>query len=247
MQRSVIAALADLPDDALRRPFAAHPLQFHLYAALRREQRAVVSATADRDREPPLILRFARSAFEELVALLAGRELLDSVRDGEWTLRDLLRHAIAVELRYCDQVLWSAQRRDDEPLAIPAERLSCDRLTPPSPEFADAERGDTSRVVELLGRARARTDVCVGDLPRSSLNRPSLWGTMEVDVRERLHQIAVHLVEVIVQAEKMLGEREPEPRRIVRRITAAREMHERLSPAIELRRLDDELEKLVRG
>jgi len=247
MQRSTIAALGGLSDDALRRRIAGHPLQLHLYAALRREQRAVVAASAPREREPMMILAFARSAYRELVALLVGRDVLDSARDGEWTLRDLMSHAIAVELRYCEQVVWSAQRRSDEPLEIPAERLPCDRLTPPLPEFAEATDGATTRVLELLGRARLRTDERLADIPAASLDRPSLWGNTQVDVRERMHQIGAHLIEVVVQAEKMLAIDDSEARRIVRRIAAVRGMHEGLSDPREIKRLDMELEQLVRA
>jgi len=247
MQHQTIAVLTALSDDAVRRPINGNPLQFHLYSALRREQRAVVVATSSGEREPTMILMFARSAYRELVALLAGRDVLDVARDGEWTLRDLIRHAIAVELRYCEQVLWSAYRRDDQPRAIPAERLPCDRLTPPVPEFADASDGNMRRVLELLGCARQRTEERLADLPVAALQRPTLWGNSTIDVRERIHQIGAHLIEVLIQAEKMLGINDSEARRIVRRIAATRGMHEGLSEPSEIKRLDLELERLAQA
>ena len=95
-------------------------------AALRREQRAYVDALAPTitGNEAGLILGFARSAQHELAALLSARDarLLEGARDGEWRLRDLLRHAIAVELRYRAQVLWSVSRGDVDPLEIPPEK-----------------------------------------------------------------------------------------------------------------------------
>jgi hypothetical protein len=247
MQHQTIAVLTALSGEALSRPIGGSPLQSHLYSALRREQRAVVVATSFGEKEPKAILMFARSAYRELVALLAGRDALDVARDGEWTLRDLIRHAIAVELRYCEQVLWSAHRRDDQPLAIPAERLPCDRLTPPVPEFADANDGNMLRVLELLGRARQRTEARLADLPVASLQRPSLWGNSTIDVRERIHQIGAHLIEVLIQTEKMLGINDSEVRRIVRRIAATRGMHEAFSEPSEIRRLDLELERLAQA
>jgi hypothetical protein len=247
MQRETIAILAALPDEALNRRIGGNPLQIHLYAALRREQRAVVTASAPAQRESTAILSFARSAYEELVALLVDRDVLDVARDDEWTLRDLMRHAIAVELRYCEQVLWSAHRHSNEPLGIPAERLPCDRLAPPVPEFADAVDGDMSRVLELLGRARRSTDERLADLPAELLERPSQWGSAQIDVRERLHQVGAHLVEVTVQAEKMLGATDSEARRVVRRIAATRGIHEALSDPSDITRLDIELERLVRA
>lgn len=239
VRTEALEALVRLSDRDLHRRIAGFPLQFHLYAALRREQRAIVAARAVE--EPSAILGFARSAYDELSALLTGREVLDSARDGDWTLRDLLRHAIAVELRYAEQVAWSIARRDHEPIAIPDARLPCDRLAPPEPEFAEAKTGDISRVLELLGKARARTDERLAGVASNALIRPSLWGSAEIDVRERLHQIGVHIVEVLIQAEKMLGEQESEVRRIARRIAAARGLHEGTSDEATLAGLDSRI------
>lgn len=246
MDAAVLASLAALSDDALDRRVDGYPIQFHLYAALRREQRAVIATSRAEQSEADLILSFARSALADLVALLVGRSVIDTARDGDWTLRDLLRHAIAVELRYCEQVLWSAHRSDDEPLAIPAERLPCDRLAPPLPEFTDARTGDIRRVLDLLAGARARTDARLASLSPAALDRPSLWGSARIDVRERIHQISAHLVEVVVQAEKMLGARDPEARRVVRRIAAIRGFHEGLSDPMDIAGLDGQLEQLAR-
>jgi hypothetical protein len=247
VQGAIVQILTAVPDDGLARRIDRIPLQVHLYAALRREQRAVVASIRATGSEAGLILAFARSAFAELEALLAGREVLDTARDGEWSLRDLLRHAIAVELRYREQVLWSAERRDADPVVIPADRLPCDRLAPPVPEYAGALTGDTETVLELLARARARTDERLADLAATALDRPSLWGSLQVDVRERLHQIGVHLVEVIVQTEKMLGERESEARRIVRRIAAVRGLHVGSSTPAVVDSLDAQLAQLGRA
>lgn len=236
-----LARLVGLNDHDLQHRVAGRPIQVHLYAALRREQRAAVAAGLVEGTEPMAILGFARSAYNELVALLAGRDVLDTARDGEWSLRDLLRHAVAVELRYCEQVLWSAERRDDEPLGIPDARLPCDRLAPPEPEFAETRAGDVSRVLELFGLARGRTDRRLAELKEDALIRPSLWGSSQIDVRERLHQIGAHAVEVLIQTEKMLGVRDPEARRIARRIAAVRGFHEAMSDRSSVARLDEQL------
>jgi len=221
-------------------------VQFHLYAALRREQRALVESLLSPAGEPAQILSFAQSAYEELVAFLAGRDVLDSARDGDWTPRDLLRHAIAVEIRYRAQVHWSARRLDQDPVAIPADRLPCDRLNPPEVESADTRTAEMAALLERLGVERRRTDADLVTIPPAALNRPSVWGTAEVDVRERMHQIGVHLVEVLVQSEKMLGSRETEARRIARRIAATRGMHVRASPAATIAHLDIQLAELAR-
>jgi hypothetical protein len=242
-----------LPDAALARRAgdASGPtIQFLLYGALRREQAAAVAAVTS-DEEPPRILAFAQSAFEDLNALLVGRPpgIADAARDGEWTLRDLLRHAIAVELRYREQVLYSARRAADDPVAIPDALLPCDRLSPPEPEYRDTRDAPVGRALELFSQARRTTDERLRDLTSADLARPTLWGSSEVDVRERMHQIGVHIVEVVIQTEKMLDPAHvpPEARRIVRRIAATRGLHERTSDASSLATLDAELSAIARA
>lgn len=218
------------------------PRQFVLYDLLRREQALAAGAQPDGRSEFARILDLVQMAYGDLVGLLVGRpdDLLESARDAEWTLRDLLRHAIAVELRYGAQVHWAATRRDDDPLAIPDDRLPCDRLSPPEPEFRDSRASGLTRVLELLAQARSHTDRLVGGLPVAALVRPSLWGQLEMPVRMRLHQSAAHLTEVAVQSEKMLrADRSTgEARRILRRCCAMRGLHERWSDADVRRELD---------
>jgi hypothetical protein len=245
-----LEVLGRLSDDALARPAAGATVRFHLYAALRREHAAAVAAGVHGPREPGAILAFANDALGELEALLAGRPaaILEEARDGEWTLRDLLRHAVAVELRYRAQVLWSAGRADGDPLAIPAERLPCDRLAPPEPEYADTRTGGIPRILALLRRARAKTDDALADLSPVDLERPTLWGSYLTDVRDRMHQIGVHLVEVTLQAGKMVGAPgEPEALRVVRRIAAVRATHAARSDAATIAALDARLEEIARA
>jgi hypothetical protein len=251
---SAIDALGAIPDAILRRPVGdgaqRRDVQFLLYAALRREQAAAVVAVASDRAEPEAIMAFARSANRELVDVLAGRpdNVLDAARDGEWTLRDLLRHAIAVELRYCQQVLYAAERRDDEPLAIPVSRLPCDRLSPPEPEYAATRTGSVAHILTLVARARQETDARLHLLTSTALTRPSLWGDVEIDVRERMHQIGVHLVEVVVQAEKMLGASGgSEAGRIARHIALVRRSHEAVTDRKTLAGLDANLESIARA
>ena len=252
---STLGALATMPADALHRRIESwagrQQVQYLLYWCLRAELDALLKAPAiSPPSEIARMLAPAQSAFRDLEGLLAGRptRLPDELRDGEWSLRDLLRHAIAVELRYATQVHYSAMRREDEPVAIPPERLSGDRLAPPEPEFGDSRTGDIPRMMELLALARTRTDALLSPLPLASLSRLSLWGTNELTVRERIHQITAHLVEVVVQTEKMLqraGREDGEPRRILRRIRALRGLHELATPAADMGALDARLESIV--
>src|SRR5207253_6862777 len=106
---------------------------------MRRPEQAIgASDEASSRSEVSRILEFAQAAYGDLVGILVGRDdrLLDSARDGEWSLRDVMRHAIAVELRYAAQIEYSATRAETDPIGIPAGLLPCDRLSPPEPEFA---------------------------------------------------------------------------------------------------------------
>jgi hypothetical protein len=250
----VLAQIVALPDDAMERSVALADgkrasVHFVLYDCLRREQSLLVGAGAQKQLEIGRILDLAQAAYGQLVGLLVGRDdaLLDTARDGEWSLRDLLRHAIAVELRYAAQVLWGASRRDDEPLAIPNERLPCDRLDPPEPAFADARARGNARMLELLGQARASSDEQLARIPDPALDRPTLWGQRQLPVRMRAHQMAAHLTEVIVQAEKCLFPFGPqgEARRILRHCCAMRGAHERWSADNPRAAIDDDYRRVL--
>lgn len=230
-----IGALTALPDRELSAN--AHlegkaTTQFVLYDLLRHEQALLSGPGSDGRSEIARILDLAQMAYGEMVGALVGRpdELLETARDGEWTLRDILRHAIAVELRYGVQVEYAAARTEGEPLAIPDDRLPCDRLSPPEPDFAASRTDGIARVLELMGDARARTDRRLAAMGDDKLTRPSLWGKREMTVRMRLQQIAAHLTEVVIQTEKCLGTgADLEARRILRHCCLARGAHERWS------------------
>jgi hypothetical protein len=231
-----LAVLARVEDASIRDRIAAgdeiESCHFFLFDLLRREQAVAASAQPARS-EIARILDLAQAAYGELVGTLIGRDddLLDSARDGEWSLRDLMRHAIAVELRYSAQVVYAATRADSEPLAIPGDRLPCDRLAPPA-AYGDSRRCAIAPMLELLGRARARTDAQTRPLDDHALTRPSLWGEHRMDVRMRLHQVGAHLVEIVMQAEKMvMSDRTTESRRIIRDCCRMRGLHERWSDA----------------
>jgi hypothetical protein len=224
------------------------PIQFVLYDLLRHEQALSVGAQRARGTEIARILDLAQAADGDLIGVLVGRsdEDLDNTRDAEWSLRDVLRHAIAVELRYGAQIEYSALRGDEEPVAIPPDRLPCDRLSPPEPQYAAARVAGIRQVLDLLGLARLTTDERLATVPDSALARPSLWGTQPMTVRMRLHQIAVHLTQSAIQSEKCLAAKDTsEARRILRHICAARGAHERWSDSTARAELDDRYRELA--
>lgn len=216
-----------------------------LYGLLRREQSIVAGSTSPPRPEVSRILDFAQAAYGDLVGVLVGRDddLLDDGRDGDWTLRDVLRHAMAVEIRYAAQVTYSATRGESDPVEIPADLLPCDRLSPPEPEFAGARAGGIRELLELLGTARAASDARLAGVSDSDLVRSSQWGTQLIDVRMRLHQISVHLTETAIQVEKIVGTGS-ELRATVRRCCSTRGLHERWSPVKDRATLDESYREL---
>jgi len=219
-----------------------------LYHTLEREQDAVVRARMSYSgTEAQRILGLAQIAYGDLRGLLAGvtAEALDRApREGEWSARETLAHAIGVERSYRANTLHALTRGPDDPLTLPAERR-------PKPDPADTE-GDGSNVAVRLGARRAETDRELSEVSDPQMTLPSQWGSHDVsqgvDVRFRLHRFASHLVEHTVQCERALeAAMGPfgDARRVVRRISVARAMHERITAPGELARLDGEHEARI--
>ena len=251
----VLARLASLSDEDLagraswrgRESDARYAL---LHSTLEEEQDAVVRARlAYRGSEAQRILGLAQLAYGDLRGLLAGvpAELLDRApREGEWSARRTLEHTIAVERSYRANTAFALERSADDPLTLPAERR-------PQPDPLDTA-GDGSDVAVRLGARRAETDADLARIRDDQLTLPSAWGShgadVRIDVRFRLHRFASHLVEHTVQCERALeaaGLVFGDARRVVRRISTARAMHERITPVEELARLDARHEMAIAG
>ncbi len=235
-----MARWASLDAAALSRPWVWRDgemdVRYALYRTLEEAQEALVRAHAVPRPEPRRILAGAQRAFGDLRGLLVGlpAEWLDRApADGEWPVREVLRHVLVVERRYAVQTAYAIDRRETDPVRIPADRL-------PTPEQVDV-RGDAEAILRRVAEARRDTDRRLGELPPEALTRPTTWAHYAVDVRFRLHRFAAHLVEHTIQCEKTLaalGWREGEGRRIVRRIWALVGELEGLGAADELRALD---------
>jgi len=219
-----------------------------LFRTLEREQDAVVRARAAyRGTEAQRILGLAQVAYGDLRGLLAGitSDQLDRApREGEWSARETLKHTIGVERSYRANTAYALRRGPDEPLGLPATQR-------PRPDPADIE-GDGSRIATRIGVRRAETDGELGGVTEEQMTLPSQWGwsdvPLRIDVRFRLHRFASHLVEHTVQCERALeaaGVAFGDARRTVRRISTLRAMHERITPADELARLDAEHEERI--
>lgn len=193
------------------------------------------------------ILTIAQAAFGELRGLLLA--IPDALVDrepapGEWSVRQTMEHAIRVERSYRANCEYALTRRDDEPIAMPADRR-------PAADPADTA-GDALAIALAFARRRAETDAALERLDAAALARPTRYGPLdvafEVDVRFRLHRFAVHLAEHSHQVEKTLralGERGTDAQSYLRRISILRARHERRSGAATLARLDAAISDVV--
>ncbi len=242
----ILARLASLTDEQLggratwrgKETDARYAL---LHSTLEQEQGAIVRARLGYSgSEAQRILGLAQVAYGDLRGLIAGvgPELLDRApRAGEWPARDALAHTVGVERSYHANTAFALVRSPDDPLTLPADRR-------PVPDPTDTA-GDGSAIAFRLGQRRAETDAGLSKIRDDQLTLPSAWGShsadVRIDVRFRLHRFASHLVEHTVQCERALeaaGLPFGDARRVVRRISIARAMHERISSPDDLARLD---------
>ena len=219
---ATLEGCAALDEDALARPWAFRErpmdVRYALYRTLEDAQEAHVRVAARPHPESRRILSLAQRAFGDLRGLLVGlpADLLDQApREGEWPLRETLRHMLAIERRYALQTLYAIARTDAEPVRIPDDRLAAIAQIDVS--------GGIGEILARIAEARAETNRRLGELAPAALTRPTVWVHYNVDVRFRLHRFAAHVAEHTVQCEKTLaalGRRPTEGRRIARRLAA---------------------------
>jgi DinB family protein len=213
---------ASLDETALARPFTYRDrkmdIRYALFRTLEDAQEAHVRVVAQPQPESRRILSLAQRAFGDLRGLLTGApaDLLDRTpREGEWPLRDTLRHILFIERRYALQTKYAIERRDSDPMRIGDDRL---------PTLAQIDvTGGFREVLARIGEARAESTRLLGDVAPTAMTRPTQWVLYDVDVRFRLHRFAAHLIEHTIQCEKTLAAldwRPTEGRRIVRQIAA---------------------------
>jgi len=219
---AALASFAALDESELARPwrFRDKPadVRYAIYRTLEDAQEAYVGVAALPHPEAQRILALGRRAFGDLRGLLVGlpSELIDrSPREGEWSIRETLRHIILIERRYAVQTLYATERTDSDPMRVADDKM-------PTPAQIDIT-GSLTDMLERVCAARAETHRRLDALPAALLSRPTQWMQFDVDVRFRLHRFAAHLIEHGIKCEKTLtalGVPFTEGRRIVRRLTA---------------------------
>jgi len=245
---AALSAAAALDEKELSRPWtwrgkAMLDVRYALYRTLEEAQEAHARVAAGSHPESRRILALAQRAFGDLRGLLIGlpTELLDRApREGEWPLRETLRHMLTVERRYAVQTRYAVERTDAEPVRIPEDRQ------PTVP--ANAVDGEIDAILARIGEARAETNRWLGEVAPAAMTRPTIWVGYDIDVRFRLHRFAPHIVEHTVQCEKTLlalGWRPTEGRRIGRYVAAAIGEVEGLGALKDARQLETQLAERI--
>jgi uncharacterized damage-inducible protein DinB len=239
-----MARLAAIPDSRCSDPWewpghTGFPLQVRdaLYRSLEEELEAV-AAQASPAAESARLLAVGQRAWGELRGLLVGLpdELLElperpgSGEEASWTLRQVLGHVLLMERRYREHVEYALRRSDSDPVR-----------TEPAATVSDADQQGGVRDWILRIAAEREAVAQLRSISAEELLRPTVWVGYAVNVRFRMLRFAAHLVEHMVQAEKLLASSGPPPGEahlIVRRISAARGAHELFTDRQELARLD---------
>jgi hypothetical protein len=119
---AALAGFATLDEVALARPWSFREkrmdVRYALYRTLEDAQELLVSVAARAHPESRRILALAQRAFGDLRGLLIGLpdSLLDrTAREGEWPVRETLRHVLLVERRYAIQTRYAVERADSDP------------------------------------------------------------------------------------------------------------------------------------
>jgi uncharacterized damage-inducible protein DinB len=219
---SALCALVRLDEAELARPWPWRGRTMNVrevvYRILEDAQGAYVRVAAAPSPEARRILALAQRALGDLRALLIDlpAAVIDGTPgEGEWSIRDTLRHMLTVERRYARQTLHAVERADADPVRIPEDQL-------PTPAQMDVS-GEVGAVLARLADARLETNHRLGEVPPEAMTRPTIWVQLDVDVRFRLHRFAAHVIEHTIQCEKTLlarGVRVTEGRRLARRISA---------------------------
>jgi hypothetical protein len=240
---ATLETAAALDETALARPFTYRDktmdVRYALFRTLEDAQEAHVRVAAEPHPESRRILSLAQRAFGDLRGVLVGvpADLLDRTpREGEWPLRDTLRHILIVERRYALQTEYAIERRDSDPMRISDARL-------PTPAEIDVS-GGVREILARIGEARAESTRLLGDVAPAGMTRPTQWVHYDIDVRFRLHRFAAHLIEHTIQCEKtlaVLGWRPTEGRQIARQLAALLGEIEGLGAVAEARDLEKRL------
>jgi DinB superfamily len=164
----------------------------------------IIEALAQMGRRPSGAQRIAielARARGQLLGELVGLQPGDLEREpgaGEWSIRHVLGHVIAVDLRYLAAVRHAVERADaggTGPLRPDENRL------PGRTGEAESVGSAEELVDRLRDTRRAVMDYAVS-IPDNRLDAPTNWTSWDMDVRFRLHRFPSHDREHAIQIRK---------------------------------------------
>lgn len=106
----------------------------------------------------------------------------------EWTVRQTLEHAHAVDRRYMMGIEYAVERAHS-PIELPLQRPSSGM---PAPAGDGSLSGGLASILAELHMTRDEVVARLCGITDADLSAPSMYGGHQVDVRYRLHVLAAH-------------------------------------------------------
>ena len=225
----LVRATVDLPDSEMGRTWVWREyddegLRFSLLMAQHELRDLAVRLAAMRPTSPSQAQRILgqyHHAYRDLTGAIAGLldEDLDRVpREGEWPLREVLRHMLGADYGFLGVIRFELSPERPRDAVEAEERLSSWRDEHGYRGPATLE-GDVAAVRNALYEIHRRALRELGGLSDAELERSSFYWDGPKPIRFRLHRFEAHMIQHTVQVDKTLVwiDRAPtEARRLVR-------------------------------
>ncbi len=228
----LVRATVDLSDSDMGRPWVwreydEEGLRFTLLLAQHELRDLAVRLDALRARKGPpesqaeRILGQYHLAYRDLTGALAGLrdDDLDRVpAEGEWPVREVLKHMLGAEYGFLGVVQYALASDRPKGLEEAEERWDSwrDEHGYRAPKTLEGGIADVRNALFEIHRRILRE---LGPLPDEALEEPAMFWDGEKPIRFRLHRFEAHMVQHTVQVEKSLewiGRGPTEARRLVR-------------------------------
>ena len=226
---ALVRATVDLPDPEMGRTWVWREyddegLRFSLLMTQHELRDLAVRLAALRPAPPTQVQRILgqyHHAYRDLTGALAGLldEDLDKVpREGEWPLREVVRHMLGADYGFLGVIRFELSPERPRDAKDAEERMSSWRDEHGYRGPATIEGGVAAvrnALYEIHGRALRE----LGDLSDAELERSSFYWDGPKPIRFRLHRFEAHMIQHTVQVDKTLVwiDRAPtEARRLVR-------------------------------
>lgn len=211
--RAGLAALRQVPDSALERPWEwrggevdvryGFYRQYEVLEDARALTRPLLAGASETPARP--VVAAASTARWSLHGLLVGLDDEDLDHDpgnGEWTVRQTLAHTVGGQRGYASYTAWWLARRDasaeDFPQSVPDDAIDL-------PEEETEGEGTLANIQSRFDEIVDLSIVAYADLGAAELTARARWSGLPVDVRFRLVRWGSHIREHTIQVEKTLG------------------------------------------